>query len=223
MYKLKTLIIVLTLGLTLPMTAQGNGLDSMAVAPDEEQAASLDSLTEATMKKRAKEKVGQFCNYVSFIASKKRSRTTRLYYVEQAYKLFLNHGRALFDEDNPKEMIRDSVIMQVTSIKSAKPRNIYLRAYLPRMADLKYPNVSVTSTDVAEMKVSNLQKLGDGLYTCTVYFYQYFVGATRDNHVLYRDKTNKRVQVFIAEDRTEDGTEYIVMLGDIFADAAEPF
>ena len=81
----------------------------------------------------------------------------------------------------------------------------------------------VTSTDVAEMKVSNLQKIGDGLYTCTVYFYQYFIGKSGDNNVIYKDKTNKRVQCYIIEEETEDGYEYIVLLGDIFADTTESF
>lgn len=180
-----------------------------------------DGQKEEMLKRRAKEKVGQFCDYISFIASKKKTIKTRFYYVESAKNLFLNRGQALFDDDG--SMVRDSVIMQVTSLKTKKPRNVYLNDYLPNLANLKYPQVEVTSTDVAEMKVSNLQKIGDGLYTCTVYFYQYFIGKTRDNQVIYKDKTNKRVQCYILEEETEDGLEYVVLLGDIYADTTEPF
>jgi hypothetical protein len=183
--------------------------------------AQTDSQKEEMLKKRAKEKVGQFCDYVSFIASKKKNLKTRLYYVDKAKNLFLNRGKALFDDDG--SMVRDSVIMQVTSLKAKKPRNVYLNKYLPNLAQLKYPQIEVTSTDVAEMKVSNLQKIGGGLYTCTVYFYQYFIGKTKDNQIIYKDKTNKRVQCYIIEEETEDGMEYIVLLGDIYADSTESF
>ena len=132
--------------------------------------AQTDNKKEEMLKIRAKEKVGQFCDYVSFIASKKKNVNTRFYYVEKAKNLFLNRGQALFDDDG--SIVRDSIIMQVTSLKAKKPRNVYLNKYLPNLANLKYPEVEVTSTDVAEMKVSNLQKIGDGIYVCTVYFYQ---------------------------------------------------
>jgi len=202
MKKIRLFYVLLAMLIVIPMSAQ------------------TDSQKEEMLKTRAKEKVGQFCDYVSFIASKKKNLKTRLYYVDKAKNLFLNRGKALFDEDG--SMVRDSVIMQVTSLKAKKPRNVYLNKYLPNLAQLKYPEVEVTSTDVAEMKVSNLHKIGDGLYTCTVYFYQYFVGKA-DNRVVYKDKTNKRVQCYIVEEETEDGLEYVVLLGDIYAGTTESF
>lgn len=202
MKKIRLFYALLAMLMALPMSAQ------------------TDSQKEEMLKTRAKEKVGQFCDYVSFIASKKKNLKTRLYYVDKAKNLFLNRGKALFDEDG--SMVRDSVIMQVTSLKAKNPRNVYLNKYLPNLARLKYPEVEVTSTDVAEMKVSNLHKIGDGLYTCTVYFYQYFVGKA-DNRVVYKDKTNKRVQCYIIEEETEDGLEYVVLLGDIYAGTTESF
>lgn len=202
MRKIRLFYVLLAMLMAIPMSAQ------------------TDSQKEEMLKTRAKEKVGQFCDYVSFIASKKKNLKTRLYYVDKAKNLFLNRGKALFDEDG--SMVRDSVIMQVTSLKAKKPRNVYLNKYLPNLANLKYPQVEVTSTDVAEMKVSNLHKIGDGLYTCTVYFYQYFVGKA-DNRVVYKDKTNKRVQCYIIEEETEDGLEYVVLLGDIYAGTTESF
>ena len=202
MKKIRLFYVLLAMLKAIPMSAQ------------------TDSQKEEMLKTRAKEKVGQFCDYVSFIASKKKNLKTRLYYVDKAKNLFLNRGKALFDEDG--SMVRDSVIMQVTSLKAKKPRNVYLNKYLPNLANLKYPQVEVTSTDVAEMKVSNLHKIGDGLYTCTVYFYQYFVGKA-DNRVVYKDKTNKRVQCYIIEEETEDGLEYVVLLGDIYAGTTESF
>lgn len=203
MYKTKLFYTLMALLMTMPICAQ------------------IDNQKEDMLKIRAKEKVGQFCDYISFIANKKKKLKTRIYYVDKAKNLFLNRGKALLDDDGT--MIRDSVIMQVTSLKTNTPKNVYLNDYLPRLANLKYPEVEVTSTDIAEMKVSNLQKLGEGFYSCTVYFYQYFIGKYRDNQVIYKDKTNKRVQCFIFEEDTEDGIEYIVLLGDIFADTTESF
>lgn len=203
---IRIIIAVMALLLAMPMVAQD---------------VSLDSKKQEMLKIRAKEKVGQFCKDVAFIASKDKPLKTRNYYVRQAYKLFLNNGLPIYDED--RTLIRDSTFMQVTSLRNKKPRNIALVVYLPRLADLKYPKVEVTSTDIQEMKVSAMRKIGDGAYTCTVYFYQYFIGMTGDNHIVYKDKTNKRVQVFIFEDKTEDGSEFIVRLGDIYADTTEPF
>ena len=94
--------------------------------------AQTDSQKEEMLKRRAKEKVGQFCDYVSFIASKKKNEKTRFYYVDKAKNLFLNRGKALYDDDG--SMVRDSVIMQVTSLKAKKPRNVYLNKYLPNLA-----------------------------------------------------------------------------------------
>lgn len=180
-----------------------------------------DGKKEELLKARAKEKVGQFCNHISFIANKDKSLKTRLYYVDKAKDLFLNRGKALYDDNGFME--RDSVIMQVTSIRQKQPRNVYLNKYLPNLAQLKYPQVEITSTNVAEMKVSHLQIVREGLYTCTVYFYQYFIGKTKDNKVIYKDKTNKRVQCYIKEEGTEDGKEYVVFLGDIYAETTETF
>lgn len=199
----KLLYVVLAMLMAMPMNAQ------------------TDKQKEEMLKIRAKEKVGQFCDYVSFVASKKKSMKTRLYYVDKAKNLFLNRGKALYDDDG--SLVRDSVIMQVTSKKRKEPRNVYLNSYLPNLAKLKYPEVEVTSTDVAEMKVSNLHKIGEGHYTCTVYFYQYFIGKTNENQVIYKDKTSKRVQCYIFEEETEKGTEYIVLLGDIYAGTTEDF
>lgn len=208
MRTIKLLCIVLTLLVAAPAAAQDNGITAQK---------------EKILKKRAKEKVGQFCDYVAFIASKDKKYKTRLWYVDQAYKLFVNNAKAIYDADNPKLKIRDATIMQVTSLRSKRPRNVYLRTYLPRLANLQYPKVIVTSSDVSEMRLSEMQKIGDGIYTCTVYFYQYFIGLNGDQQILYKDRTEKRVQVFIVEDKTEDGTEYIVRLGDIYADTTESF
>lgn len=203
MYKTRLFYLVMALMMAITMSAQ------------------TDSQKEEMLKKRAKEKVGQFCDYVTFIADKKKMYKTRMYYVDKAKNLFLNRGKALFDEDGT--LIRDSVIMQVTSLRAKKARNVYLNSYLPRLANLKYPKVEITSTDVAQMKVSNLQKIGEGRYKCVVYFYQYFIGKSGDGNVIYKDKTNKRVECYLFEENTEDGIEYIILLGDIYADSTQSF
>ena len=41
---------------------------------------------------------------------------------------------------------------------------------------------------------------------------------TSNNHiVVYKDKTTKRIKCIIEQEDTEDGKEYIVMLGDVTA------
>ena len=172
------------------------------------------------LKQRAREKVGQLCDYISFIGSKKKPLKTRLYYVKKAKLLFLNNAEHIYDQNH--KLVKEAAIMQVSSIRRKTPQNRYVKDYLPNLANMKYPNVEIVSSDLAEMKVSNLLKIGDNLYVCTVYFYQYFIASSNEGRILYKDKTAKRVQVYIAVDDTEDGPEHIVCLGDVYVESTTP-
>lgn len=63
---------------------------------------------------------------------------------------------------------------------------------------------------------SDLQKIDDNKYVCTAYFEQVFVGY-REGHPVYKDRTRKKVKVYILAEETIDGQEFIVLLGDVTA------
>lgn len=83
-----------------------------------------------------------------------------------------------------------------------------------------YTDVKISSTEVANMKVSDLKQIGTNLYMCTCQYTQRFVGC-RDGIPVYTDKTTKTINCYIEKEETEDGTEYVIMLGDVYANYTE--
>lgn len=183
----------------------------MAFAQD-----SITSLSEkdhSNLQRRAAEKVRQMNDYISFMADKKRSFDTRVDYKGYALNLFI--ARGLDYEENG--INKEGVLMQVTSINRGSTRNRLIRDYFDGLIRLKYSQVKITSTEIADMKVSNLRKVDDGLYVCTCQYDQAFVGYGGDGTPIYRDITTKRIKCYVYLEETEDGIEYIVRLGDITA------
>ncbi len=168
------------------------------------------------LKRRAAEKVGQMNDYISFMASKKKSVEVRQRYRKEALNLFIGDGYSYEENGIHKE----GVLMEVTSVNRPGKRRELIRDYFSRIIKLNYNDVNITSTDIAEIKVSNLQKTSDGQYVCTCQFDQAFVGY-RDGRPVYKDITTKRVKCYITIDRTTDGDEYIIKLGDTEAIATK--
>lgn len=184
--------------------------------------AQLSDAEQNVMKRRAVEEVGQLCDYISFIANKKKALKTRLYYANKATKLFVANGEALYSDDGEK--LRDPAFMQTTSINRPTPKSTEVKKYLKNLAENKnYVDIQITSTDISQMKVSELQSIGDGKYVCTVSFWQYFIGKGGEGAIRYKDKTKKKVICYIQKQVVEGGTEFLVELGDVYATETERF
>lgn len=168
------------------------------------------------LKRRAAEKVGQMNDYISFMASKKKSVEVRQKYRKEALNLFIGEGNSYEENGVQKE----GVLMEVTSVNRPGKRRELIRDYFSRIIKFNYNDVNISSTDIAEIKVSNLQKISDNQYVCTCQFDQAFVGY-RDGRPVYKDITTKRVKCYITIDRTVDGDEYIIKLGDTEAIATK--
>lgn len=164
------------------------------------------------LKMRAAEKAGQMNDYISMMASKKKSRENRLYYRQKALNLFVGKGFE-YDENG---VSKKGVMMETTSVNNPTKRRELMRDYFQRVVDYRYSDVTITSTDVAMMKVSALQQIDDDTFVCTCQFDQAFIGY-RDGVPQYKDITTKRVKCYIKKERTEAGIEYIVRLGDVSA------
>lgn len=169
--------------------------------------------TSEQIMRRAAEKVSQMNDYISFMANKKKNIGTRQYYKNKALNLFVGRGEA-YEENGVK---KEGVMMEITSIKRNSKSRRLMKDYFQSLINLKYQNVSITSTDVADIKVSQLQRIDDNLYVCTVYFEQAFVGYM-DGRPAYKDITRKHVKCYIYVEETEEGIEYMVLLGDVTAD-----
>lgn len=164
------------------------------------------------MMRRAQQKVAQMNDNISFMADKSKDLKTRSYYRGKALNLFIGKG-----EPYEEEGIHNAgVKMETTSIYRKKPTRRLMKDYFSGLVNLRYSKVDIQSTKVHEIEVSDLQKIDDNKYVCTAYFEQIFVGY-RDGKPIYKDRTRKKVKVYIIADETIDGTEFIVLLGDVTA------
>lgn len=176
------------------------------------QAFAQNSATEQ-IKRRAAEKVGLMNDYISYMANKKKSSKTRIYYKTKALRLFAGGGDSYEENGIQKEGVQ----MEVTSINRKTKSRRLMKTYFQSLINLKYNDVQITSTDVADIKVSQLQRIGENLYVCTCYFEQAFIGYM-DGRPVYKDITRKHVKCYVYTEETESGTEFMVLLGDVTAD-----
>lgn len=172
------------------------------------------------LQQRVKERVKLMNDYVSWMGSKEQSEEARNYYRKKALPLFIGKGYE-YEENG---VTKQGVMMQTTSVNKGSVKTDLLRNYFSRLIKLKYSEVNITSTEIADMKVSDLKKVdssdGKTLYMCTVQYVQYFRGKYGDGYV-YADKTTKRIVCYVEVEETEDGQEFITKLGDVEAISTE--
>lgn len=178
---------------------------------------------EKEMADRAAQKVALFGEYIKDIARKHDESgkvvelQERLYYCGKALNLFIGKGDSYYENG----IERAGVTMETTSVnRSSKSRRL-LKNYLNGLANLRYSEVSIETTDVANIKVSNLQQIGENTFVCTCSIYQTFVGY-RDGRPVYKDITRKNIKCYIireeiVKDGGDRGYEFIVLLGDVTA------
>ena len=164
------------------------------------------------VKRRAAERVALLQDYIAFMADKRDNKETREYYKKKALPLFVGRG---YEENG---ITKDGVKMQTTSINTNATKSALMREYFQRLINLRYSDVKITSSDIVDMKVSDLKKIGNNRYVCTVQYVQKFYGF-RDGELVYGpDITTKRITCYIEAEEIEGGkTEYIMQLGDVEA------
>lgn len=173
---------------------------------------SLAQNVDDMLRLRAAQKVKQMCDYIEFMANPKNGLSTRKYYCNKALNLFINKG----DEYEENGVTKEGVLMEVTSVNRKRTFPKLIKTYFNGLMMLNYDAVQISTTEVSEMRVSRLREVENNLYVCTCYFEQAFAGY-RDGRPIYKDITRKRVKCYVRKEQTEDGTEYIVMLGDVTA------
>lgn len=164
------------------------------------------------LRRRAAQKVGQMCDYIEFMANPQNQLATRKYYRLMALNLFINRGESYEEDGRTKK----GAMMEVTSVNKKTPKHSLVKDYFTGLMNLRYEKVTISTTEVSDIRVSSLRRVGENEYVCTCYFEQVFCGY-RDGRPIYRDITRKRVKCYVFVEQTEDGEEYIVMLGDVTA------
>lgn len=183
----------------------------------------LDERTQKLIAIRAQEEVGQFTQYLQDIANKQLPISDRYKYKDIALTLFVGNGKDYYEdildlEGNTIDKIRKpAVTMEVTSLRRNTKTKRQMAKYLQGLADIKYRQVTIQTTEWHDMRVSEIRKTGDGKYECVVYFEQIFISKGADNRPGYIDRTKKRVTCYIDLVRTDDGLEILVQLGDVEA------
>lgn len=169
---------------------------------------------EEMIKRRAAEKVGQMNDYISFMANKKKPEESRLYYKTKALNLFI--GKGFSYEENG--VTKDGVMMQVTSKNRKSVSTPFIRTYFQNLVTglRSYTDVKIEATEIADIKVSELRQIDTNLWVCTCQYDQAFEGV-RDGRLIYRDVTTKRIKCYVVAEDTEDGWEFIILLGDVYA------
>jgi hypothetical protein len=189
------------------------------------------------LKERAREKVGMLNEYISYMADKNDNLKNRTYYKEAAEYLFINNCDSIKEiieyRNNPekKEISRAGVTMDVSSTRNNSVVRKLIKKYFEGLMGLKYKQVRIETTDIADMRVSRLQPYGVGvngekLYICSVYFDQLFVGYRGDGGV-YKDVTHKWVVCYVEIDDVLDSdtgemkSEYMIRLGDVHVESTD--
>lgn len=164
------------------------------------------------MKQRAQQKVAQMNDNISFMADKSKDLNTRNYYRGKALNLFIGKGEPFEEEGNTNTGVK----METTSVYREKPTCRLMKDYFTGLINLRYSKVDIQTTKVNEIEVSDIKKTDDNKYVCTAYFEQVFVGY-RDGRPIYKDRTRKRVKVYIMVEETIDREEFFILLGDVTA------
>ena len=182
------------------------------------------------LRRRAAEKVGNLGEFIRLTAYKDPKLTTekqmknKRYYRTAALNLLIFQGEEydetaveILSDGTTKETTihKEGVMMEVSSLSSDTTARKTVKEYLDGLLNLSYAQVDIKTTEVANIEVSKLQKYRDDMYVCTCYFEQEFRGYNKDGIPQYKDITKKRVKCYIKVEETEDGEEYVIMLGDI--------
>lgn len=192
--------------------------------------AQINDLSQSDMealKEQAKNKVDQFNDYISYIASKRRyknaadqaedSRNKDLAIVE-ACKLFIGEGKQ--SKDNYGNII-PAPIMQ-TSVKkrngSIVMREDIIPEYLRKMKNKKYTELVVKSSEAHF--TSDAKKVGPDEYEMTLSYAQIYIGKMGEVTV-YTDKTRKTIKVYVKRYIVDGRTRWHVLLGSVKVDATE--
>lgn len=113
--------------------------------------------------KSAADKTAQINDYISVMASKKKSTEIRKYYKTKALRLFLGDGYHYVEDGKERE----GVLIEITSSLRKHVSQTLTRIYFDELIRLRFTNIIITSTEVANIKVSNLYQIDDSLYACT--------------------------------------------------------
>lgn len=136
---------------------------------------------------------------------------------DAALELFLENGDSIMLTGG----VRCSpVLMETTSVNSSgrviattRPVKVYFNRLIDMITQGKYTDVSITSSDIESMYVTDIRPDGNR-FQCVVTYTQNFIGK-RGEIMAYADQTTKRIVVWFEFYDSPWGKEIVPRLGDI--------
>lgn len=148
-------------------------------------------------------------DYISLMADKTSDLETRQYYKKQALYLFAGRGYEYQKDDIRKE----GALITIYSANKTRPRRMLVRTYFNGLVNLCRHKVSIVTPHI---QANDLIKEDTSQYVYTCYFDQISIGY-RDGTPIYKDINREKTKIYIEVEKTEDGDEYSILLGDIYA------
>ena len=204
--------------------------NAIAQRPNQTSDLSQEDITALT--ERAKIKIDQFNNMLSFIATPYKERVNsgdeqqnvmkaKGKRIEQALQLFIGKGYSYMDIHGNEHA---PVTMEVSNINrntgKISKKNRPTRLYLEQMKNnpLRYSKVDISSSDC--YMVSSAYEVEDGVYKAVIAYMQEYTGW-REGRVAYSDITEKYVEVYIYKTEIDGEVRWTVLLGNIYVEMTE--
>ncbi|MBD5187553.1 MAG: hypothetical protein HDS96_00320 [Bacteroidales bacterium] len=162
---------------------------------------------------RGKQYVYSLNKNIAYMANKRNSIADREFTRTSALSMFIGDGYGY--EWNGR--MSDGVITETTSVRNTAPRRQLTHKYYSRLINMNYPQIEINSTQLHQMKASDLKKVGEGKYEVSICYEQEFRATTDGGWQLYGDRTTKKVKVLIEVRDGIDGKILIIKLGDTLA------
>ena len=166
-------------------------------------AQSLDSMSLKELTLKARQKAFELGENISKISNKNTSKETKRQLIDLTMDMFKD----------------GNCIIEVTSLKdTSQVKKEKIRKYLNRIAD--FPNYSKVEMEWNQVHViTNIHKDAKGDYWGVLHIVQRFQGLGANDEILYKDVTEKEIEVKLEHFNVEKGAKlenyYVLKFGDV--------
>lgn len=152
------------------------------------------------LEERVKDKLEDFLIYLGELASKTLPYEVRETAYEENLKLFIGRCEPykIIDLDSGREQWRKAVQMQTSSVNSGNKFTQPMKSYFNKLKNSRlYTDIVIEQAGA--VRIDNFMQVGPDKYVAVAHYFQVFKGY-RDKQLVYTDKTEKSVKVYIDSD-----------------------
>lgn len=171
--------------------------------------------------KRIEDKLEDFLIYLGELASKTLPEEIRDVAYESNVSLFIGNCEPykVIDLYSGKEQWKDAVKMQTSSVNSSEsPKQQTMKEYFYKLRKNLLPYTDIIIEQSGAVRVDNIRQVGPNKFEGVAHYFQIFAGY-RDKRLVYKDRTEKSVKLYIDSNCVEtskgDKRIYDIRLGDM--------